>query len=259
MCLIVFAYKCHPTYPLILAGNRDEFYDRPTQNLHVWESEPPIIAGKDLKAGGTWLGVTDDGLIATLTNYRDIKNLKDHAPSRGDLITEILLSDDPLLQSLKSIEKKADLYNGFNLIAGNLNHLYYLSNHNTPFSEIQPGYHSISNSALNTPWPKTEWALQRFKKVTRNSKVSEHDLFELLLNTDTYPIENLPNTGLSPELEKAVSSVFIQTDNYGTRSSTVLTVDRDHHLQVTEKVYEPGTTFTKSQNTIEVELPGKEH
>ncbi|MEX0944928.1 MAG: NRDE family protein [Balneolaceae bacterium] len=255
MCLIVFAYKCHPTYPLILIGNRDEFYDRPTKNLHVWDRQPTIIAGKDLKAGGTWLGVSENGLIAALTNYRDIKNIKEDAHSRGDLITDFLLSDDPPLQSLKSIKKRADLYNGFNLIAGNLNHLYYLSNHNTPFIEIQPGNHSISNSALNTPWPKTDWALKRFKEITSNQQVSEHDLFELLLNTDTYPIENLPNTGLLPELEKAVSSVFIQTDNYGTRSSTVLTVDRDHHLQFTEKVYEPGTTLIKNQNTVEVKLP----
>lgn len=254
MCLIVFAYKCHPQYPFILAGNRDEFHDRPALPLHKWDTSPPIIAGRDKEAGGTWLGVSETGKVAALTNYRDIENIKENAPSRGEIIPNFLLSNEQPEHTLNSVDKRAHFYNGFNLIAGDIDQLYYLSNHGHSVEPIQPGVHVISNAALNTPWPKALWALNRFKTILESDDLDQAQFFELLQNSDRYPPKILPETGLSEEMEVAVSSVFILTEHYGTRSSSLITIDRNLQLNFIEKVYKPGTKIEVNQSEISLKL-----
>lgn len=254
MCLIVFAYKCHPEYPFILAGNRDEFYQRPAIDLHLWDTEPLIVAGKDKKAGGTWLGVNETGQFAAITNYRDLQNIKENTPSRGEIIPNFLLSNEDPYQSLKKVEKRADLYNGFNLIAGSIDELYYQSNHGHPLQSVEPGIHVISNAALNTPWPKALWAKSHFKTLLNSGSLDNESVFDMLKNSDRYPPDQLPDTGLSKEMEIAVSSVFILTDNYGTRSSALVTVDRSHLLNFSERVYQPGTKITENNQQISLQL-----
>lgn len=247
MCLIVFAYKTVPGIPLVLAGNRDEFYERPTEKAHIWESVPRIIAGKDKKAGGTWLGLSEEGRVAAITNYRDMSSVKPDAPSRGEIVRNALTSALPTESYLNSLKNKAEEYNGFNLITGNREKLFYFSNKTMKIEELKPGIYGISNALLNTPWPKTEWAKKRFKMMI-NSELDDDicAYFSLLSNSDTYPSVKLPETGLGEKMEKAVSAVFIKTEEYGTRSSTVLQLF-DDRFYFEERAYKAGSKNVDTQ------------
>lgn len=254
MCLIVFAYKYHPEYPFILAGNRDEFHQRPTEKLHIWDGNPKILAGKDLEAGGTWLGINQHGKFAALTNHRDLSNIKENAPSRGFIVTDILKSDLSTSDQLSDMSPNFSEYNGFNLIAGALDDLYYVSNHGNSLQKIKPGLYGISNASLNTPWPKTNNALESFSNALNDEQPDEREIFDMLCDTNRYPQSMLPDTGLSPELEQAVSSIFILTDDYGTRSSALLTLDKTGKVKFIEKTYLPGTTDVTNTEEFHIVL-----
>lgn len=261
MCLIVFAYKVLPGHPLVLAGNRDEFYNRPAEPAHMWDTSPGIIAGKDLKAGGTWLGISMTGRFAALTNYRKIDEIKENAPSRGNIIKDFLVSDETPQHYLHSLQETAGNYNGFNLIAGTAETLWYINNKTKKAEEVKPGFHAISNAFLDTPWPKTEDALRAFKKTILTIGVEEEPVFSILMADKTYPENKLPETGLTRELEKAVSAIFIKTEGYGTRCSTMVTISNDGRYTLTERTFKPGTqevegdvshSFTLSDKTGDV-------
>lgn len=254
MCLIVFSYKNNPDYPFVLATNRDEFYDRPTQAAHVWQTSPKIIAGKDKKAGGTWLGISETGRFAALTNHRKMDDIKEDTTSRGIIVKDFLLSEREPLEYLKELQHNGDQFNGFNLIAGKFDDLYYLSNRKEGVHKVNPGNHALSNAFLDTPWPKTEYASAAFQEILNNDSADEENLLKMLQHDETYPIERLPNTGLPKELEKAVSSVFIQTENYGTRSSTLVIVDNDKNVHFVERTYIPGSKETDQTVRFEFEV-----
>ena len=241
MCLAVFAYRVHPKYPLLFATNRDEFYERPTRPAQFWENHPNLLAGKDLKAGGTWLGVTKNHRFAALTNYRDMTSIKENAPSRGYLVTDFLKSDISPVEFFQSIKPNAAAYNGFNLLFGTTDNLYYFNNQHLELRKLEPGYYSLSNAFLNTKWPKTEKAISDFKELVQDNKLQEEQLFELLRNTETFPDHKLPSTGLPIEKERMVSSIFILSDDYGTRCSTLLFANPDKHTTFIEKTYQPGS------------------
>lgn len=246
MCLIVFAYKTLPGVPLVFAGNRDEFYERPTEKAHIWDTNPKMIAGKDKTAGGTWLGLSSNGRIAAITNYRDMNQIKQDAPSRGHLVKNALTTSEFTEKYLHDLKPVADEYNGFNLLAGNKDKLFYFSNQTMQIEELQPGIYSLSNALLNTPWPKSEWAKDQFRKILSSGEEITEKCFSILQNSDTYPLERLPDTGLSSEMEKAVSSVFIKTEGYGSRSSTVLQLFGDDSFYFEERTYEAGSKKVKS-------------
>jgi len=254
MCLIVFSYKSHEKYPLILAGNRDEFYKRPAKEAHFWNTTPPVLAGKDLKAGGTWLGISSAGEMGALTNFRDLNNPRQREKSRGELIPEVLLNGEPIDAKLKSIIQKGHQYDGFNMIAGNIHNLFYLNNITNRFEKLKPGYHGISNAFLNTPWPKVEKAKKEFNNIISRNKMDEEAIFTLLKNRESYPHEELPDTGLTPEMEKAVSSIFIDTHNYGTRCSTLLMIDRYDAVTFIERTYSAGENKIESQKRFEFKI-----
>lgn len=256
MCLIVFSYKTSTDYPFILAGNRDEFYKRPTKPAHIWQTDPRIIAGKDEKAGGTWLGFTETGRFAAITNYRDMNNLKENAPTRGKIVTDFLLSDKDVLTFLEGLKLQSHLYNGFNLIAGTFDRLYYLSNQKEEIEEIEPGVHVISNAFLNTPWPKSNWAKKRFEMAIDRSGYDENELLKILQNTQLYPQDELPKTGLPVEMERAVSSVFISTEDYGTRSSSIVAVDKNSKAELIELTYSPGSleVINEERHSLQVKI-----
>lgn len=241
MCLIVFSYKQYNDYPFVLAANRDESYKRPTEKAHVWQTSPKILAGKDEKAGGTWLGISENGRFAALTNHRQMDDIKEDTTSRGIIVKDFLLSDGNPREYLAELQRSGDKFNGFNLIAGTLDNLFYMSNKKEGIFKIQPGNHALSNAFLNTPWPKTEDSSKRFEKILNNGELNEEKLFNLLLKDKRYPIEKLPYTGLPKDVEKAVSSIFIETDDYGTRSSTIVIVDRNMKVHFAERTYVPGT------------------
>lgn len=244
MCLIVFSYQQLKDYPFILAANRDEFYDRPTKAAYVWQTSPKILAGKDLKAGGTWLGISEKGRFAALTNHRKMDNMKEDTTSRGIIVKDFLLHEGNPREYLTELQRNGNKFNGFNLIAGTFDDLYYISNEKKGIFEIQPGNHSLSNAFLNTPWPKSKESSAAFKEVLESGEPDEEKLFNLLKSDQRYPIEKLPDTGLPKYMEKAVSSVFIETEGYGTRSSTVIIVDSKMRVRFIEKTYVPGSKET---------------
>ncbi len=241
MCLIVFSYKQHNDYPFVLAANRDESYTRPTEKAHVWQTSPKILAGKDKKAGGTWLGISEKGRFAALTNHRQMDDIKEDTTSRGIIVKDFLLSKGNPREYLAELQRNGDNFNGFNLIAGTFDNLFYLSNKKEGIFKVQPGNHALSNAFLNTPWPKTVDSSRAFEKILNEGEPNEEQLFKLLLNDQRYPIEKLPYTGLPKDVEKAVSSIFIETDNYGTRSSTVVIVDQNRKVRFAERTFVPGT------------------
>ena len=223
MCLIAFSYKHHPDYDLILAANRDE-----------------LLAGKDMEAGGTWLGITKTGQFSALTNYRDPESHKQDAPSRGHLPLEYLTDDIHPKEYLQKVRIKASQYNGFNLLAGKPRSLYYISNKTLNIEKIQPGMHGISNHLLDTPWPKVEKARSRLERITIEPDFSTDAIFEMLRDQTKAPSPLLPDTGVGMEKEKELSSIFIDMEQYGTRSSTVLLIDRDEHVTFEERYYNSG-------------------
>lgn len=237
MCLIVFSFKTHRKYPVILAGNRDEFYKRDARQAHFWDTVPPLLAGKDLRAGGTWLGVNQKSEFGAITNYRDLNNPMNGNRSRGEIIPEFLTQSGPPEEKLKTVQKNYPAYSGFNLLAGNSDQLYYLNNVNRQFQTVAPGIHGISNAFLDTPWPKVEKAISAFKDAVQPDTIDRDDIFQFLQDSDPFPQDELPETGLSPEMEQAVSPIFIKTDDYGTRCSSLLTIDYDGQVQFTERTY----------------------
>ena len=181
MCLILLAYQSHPRYPLILAANRDEFYQRPTVPASFWETEPQILAGRDLKSGGTWLGISRTGRIAALSNYRDPGTVLVNSPSRGGLVTDFLLGDGPPGEYLKMLRQRSQDYNGFNIFFGDLKNLFFYSNRGEVPPLLQPGIHGLSNHLLDTPWPKVTQGKKALAKILAQGKEpAVEEIFALL-------------------------------------------------------------------------------
>jgi uncharacterized protein with NRDE domain len=239
MCLIVFAYNCHPDYSLILGANRDEYHDRPTEQAGFWSDAPHILAGRDTQAGGTWLGVTIDGKLAAVTNYRDPHRQVIDPPSRGTLVAGFL--QDPLVtpEEFKGIlNRDGHLYDGFNLLYGSSNELYYFTNRGGSSGPIMPGIHGLSNHLLDTRWPKVSIARSRLKTILQQKNVDPEQIFEALSDPAHFADGVLPDTGIGPERERLLSPVFIANEHYGTRSTTVLKIDRSGRVTFTERVFD---------------------
>lgn len=172
MCLIVFAYKNHPEYDLILAANRDEQYERPTRAAQFWENYPDVLAGKDLSAGGTWLGINRSGHFAALTNYRDPSINKKNPPSRGGIVMDFLLQGTDPTKFLKKLDKKSDQYMGFNFLAGIPEEMFHYSNQQKQLNRIEPGVHGLSNHLMDTPWPKVEKVKSGLNSMIKQDSIS---------------------------------------------------------------------------------------
>lgn len=254
MCLLVFSYKQHPKYDFIFAANRDEFYERPTRPAQFWEKYPSVLAGKDMEAGGTWMGVTKDGKFSALTNYRDPSTLKENAPSRGHLVLHYLTENISPKNYMSQVDEKAEKYNGFNLLAGTMNRLMYYSNQQKKVTKILPGLYGLSNKLLDTPWPKVQHAKADLHEIINSGKISDQALFDLLKYDQPAPDKELPDTGIPKELERAVSPVFIKTENYGTRSSTILLIDKSGHITFEERRFKKGTQEVDDINRYEFRI-----
>lgn len=241
MCLLVFSYRNHPKYPFIFAGNRDEFHGRPTAPAHFWEDHPTVLAGRDLKAGGTWLGISKDGRFATVTNFREPGDRRPDARSRGDLVTGFLIDEGPPEHFRKAIASTGDQYNGFNLIFGDTTQLHYVTNREGEGGfPIEPGLYGLSNGRLNTPWPKVERAKRLFQDVIASESFDAVDLLDVLADEWRPSDDLLPQTGIGLHWERAISSIFIRGDEYGTRASTVVLVDNDGFATFLERSFAPG-------------------
>jgi len=256
MCLIVFAYNHHPRYKLIVAANRDENYQRPTRAARFWPSHEDLLAGKDLKAGGTWMGITRSGRFSAITNYREPVIRKENPPSRGHLVLDFLRQSEDPVNYFEHVDREADRYVGFNLLAGTPGELCYYSNRQREIRRLSPGIYGLSNHLLDTPWPKIKRAKNHLQNIIRKEDIPEADLFDLLYDDAVAPDNQLPDTGIPREVERKVSPIFIKTEGYGTRCSTVLLIDRQNGVTFTERRFEADTQEIKEENSFTFTLEG---
>jgi uncharacterized protein with NRDE domain len=239
MCLLVIAWKAHPRYRLVLAGNRDEFHDRAATPLGWWPDDPRILAGRDNKAGGTWLGVARSGRFGVVTNYRDLQAPVEGAPTRGNLVPRFLTGATSPKEFLDDLRGAAQRYSGFNLLVGGPRALYYFSNRgpNAPTS-LPPGVYGLSNHLLDTPWPKLVRTRERFAKLLEQSEIPPGELFTMLGDREVAGPDALPSTGLPSDWERVVSAPFIVNERYGTRCSSVLLVERNGRTILHERRFD---------------------
>ena len=253
MCLLVFSLRTHADYPLIFAGNRDEFHGRPADPARFWPEAPDLLAGRDLQAGGTWLGVTRAGRFATVTNYREPGERLPDALSRGELVVDYLTGAASAEEFLISLQDRAHEYSGFNLILGTPQALYYFSNRGAGESGsastlgtaesihlLDGGVYGLSNDQLDTPWPKVRRAKSLFHRAIGEHGADPEALLEVLSDPRRADDGSLPSTGVSLEWERALSSIFIEGEEYGTRASTVIVMDRLGRVTFVERSTGPG-------------------
>lgn len=225
MCLIALAWKTRSRWPLVLLGNRDEHYDRPTAALHRWE-DSPILAGRDLQAGGTWMGISPNGRTAVVTNVRDGVPQPFPGPSRGALPQAFLTSQTSAIAHAEALAKDAHLYAPFNLIVADNETCAYVGNHPASGAHaIAPGVHGLSNGDFDEDWPKTRMLRDALQQWVDAGSEDLTSLWAALANRDPAPDEALPNTGIERELERRLSSAFVREKGYGTRASTIILVD----------------------------------
>lgn len=241
MCLILLAWDAHPDYSLIVAANRDEFYDRPTAPAGFWADSLSVLAGRDLRAGGTWLGIDRQGRFAAVTNYRQGRRESLAVRSRGRLVSDFLTTAVPPRRYIEQVEHEAELYNGFNLIAGDAREVFYFSNREGGRQVLEPGVYGLSNHLLDSPWPKVTSGKNGLTALVRRGAPDlMADLFILLSDRSQPADDLLPETGISREWERLLATAFISSDEYGTRSSTVVLVGRDRRVVFIERSYGPG-------------------
>lgn len=243
MCIILFAHKAHPDYPLILAANRDEAYDRPAAPAAFWNDHPQVCGGRDLDKGGTWLGLTRAGRIAAVTNFRDGLPKNPAARSRGELVSAFLTGNSDASAYLGRVKSQGEQYNDFILIAGGLDALYWLSNRGPGVERILPGVHGLSNHLLNTPWPKITRSKRAVEALLGTGETAlVAGLFEVLADRSEAPDHELPDTGIGLARERQLSAVFISGERYGTRASTVVLVDKEGGVLFSERSFGTGAT-----------------
>ncbi|MDP3668855.1 MAG: NRDE family protein [Telluria sp.] len=243
MCLIVFAWQVVPGAPLIAAANRDEFYDRPASAASAWQEHPQVFAGRDLKAGGSWMGITQEGQngprFAAVTNIRAPQERRTDAPSRGALVADYLAGELTAAEYVERIAPTSDAYNGFNLVLGDRNSLIWYSNRGAGDARngqrLEPGIYGISNGLLDAPWPKVLRTKAQFASLLCQG-APEDAFFEMLADTTRAPDVRLPDTGIELELERKLSAVCIETEGYGTRTSTVVTLYANAPAELHERV-----------------------
>ncbi|MCC7326877.1 MAG: NRDE family protein [Burkholderiales bacterium] len=245
MCLAVVALDAHPEYALVVAANRDEYHARGAAPA-AWGREPPfvgVLAGRDLAAGGTWLGVRRDGRWALLTNVRDGLGNDPAAISRGELVPAALNDAAAPGMPLYGITDPRR-YNGFNLIAGDAQAAVWMSNRSAGERRLSSGIHGLSNALLDTPWPKLVRTVDRLRSWAARGDADAAPLFAALADRTPAPDDALPNTGVTREWERLLSSPFIVSERYGTRCSTVFTIGRRGHARFVERSFAADGTPT---------------
>lgn len=251
MCLVAFALDVHPRHALVLAGNRDEAFSRPAAPLAVWDDAPDVVAGRDLQAGGTWLGVTLAGRWAVLTNVRDPKNPRPSVRSRGSLVADFLRGAQSAGAYAETVHAERDAFDGFNLVVGEGTEAFVVSTRHDDILTLGPGVYGLSNDRLDTPWPKVRRARRHLRDALRDDPVDLDRLFALLDDRQFAADDDLPETGVGIDWERVLSPVRIVTDGYGTRVSTALLLDRNGGGRMAERTWQPdGTEGT----TVAVDL-----
>ncbi|OGA23732.1 MAG: hypothetical protein A3I02_14030 [Betaproteobacteria bacterium RIFCSPLOWO2_02_FULL_67_26] len=240
MCLILLAWRAHPEFPLVFAGNRDEAYERPSTAADFWLDAPDIFGGRDVEHRGTWLGVTTSGRFAAVTNYRDGPAARDAPRSRGELTAEFLRGNAAPRAYLESVVPAAGQFRGFSLLVADRERLYSLSNRGSGIEELPAGVHGLSNHLPNTPWPKVARGKQRVSALLKAGEAELiGGLFDILSDRTVAPDAELPDTGVGLQRERELSPAFVAGDRYGTRASTVLLVHGKSEATFIERRFGP--------------------
>jgi len=246
MCLLFLSWRNHPDYRLVVAANRDEYYARPTAAADFWQEAPDVLAGRDLRGGGTWLGVSRAGRFAALTNYRRGSSVAADAPTRGRLVSDYLLSGCAPGDYLQSLAARARTYNGFNLLLADQRSLYWFSTHGGEPRKLEAGAYGVSNDLLDTPWPKVVRGKRSFEGLLAGGPIQVPALFDLLMDRQIAEDASLPDTGIGLARERALSPVFISAGDYGTRSSSVVLMGADGVVEFHERSHDPGTSEART-------------
>ena len=229
MCLLIFSHRTDPRYPLVLAANRDEFHARPTAASAFWPEHPDLLAGRDLAQGGTWMGLTRQGRLAAITNYRDPARTAPAPRSRGELPLDYLTGNQDAESFLLELLPRAHEYAGFNLLVGTVDKLWYLTNSLPPGAckpqRLQPGLYGLSNARLNTPWPKVVLGKNRLRALLEREELNHTALAEVVGERQLADPDELRRQGLDQGMDPVLSAQFITMGTYGTRSSTTLWID----------------------------------
>jgi uncharacterized protein with NRDE domain len=241
MCLILLSWQTHPRYPLVVAANRDEFHDRPTTAAEFWEESPGILAGRDIKAGGTWLGVSRSGRFAAISNYREpLLRTSSLEYSRGHLVRDFLLDDSAPASHAEHLQTRGANYHGFNILVGDSDALFYVSNRKDKPVSVNKGSHGLSNHLLDTDWPKVRTGRARLDTALLDEHVDPEALLELLADQTAATPTSLTAEVLQSEPEELTKRIFIAMPVYGTRSSTVLLMDYDGEITFVERQFDAG-------------------
>ena len=235
MCLILLAWQCHPDYPLLVAANRDEYYQRPTRDAAFWPEDPDLLAGKDLEAGGTWLGIHRRGRFAAITNFRGGEQPETSALSRGLLPLQFLRNDLGAREYARQVQDQGSRYAGFNLLLIDGRELVYCSNVDNDVRSLPPGIYGLSNALLDTPWPKVERGRAGLESVMTQASVDVAALADTVSSRERAPDHELPDTGVGLEAERWLSAQFIHVDGYGTRATTGLSVSAQGAVSFLER------------------------
>ncbi len=252
MCLIIFAYQSNPRFPLVVAANRDEIFVRPTTQAALWtdeESGQQILSGRDKQAGGTWLGITQSGRFAAVTNIRDPSQTGRRARSRGDLTRRYLAGDDSPQQYCKRLAESYGQFAGYNLLVGDSNSLFYVNNHEEKAGELEPGVYGLSNGLLNSSWPKVDKGRTRLQALMqRPEELTTDALLAMMGDRSQATDSDLPDTGIGIEIERKLSSAFILNPEreYGTLCSTALIVDQSGPTRFSEQNFDSFGVRTQS-------------
>lgn len=261
MCLISFAIEQHHSFPFIMVANRDEFYQRPSEVMHEWEDRPNILAGRDLKLKGTWLGFNKQGKFSAVTNYRRPSSNNETLLSRGHLITDALLTTQNTKEHLQALQETAHLYGLYNLLVGDDTGIYFHSNAghlNGPVAatKLEPGVYGLCNASLDTPWPKLTAAKRELQQHIKHNDLSIDSLSELLNQETKAADESLPDTGIALEWERSLSSQFIQLPEYGTRAKTIILQNKEGTTQIREISYNSKGEFARKDFTLQLNVFG---
>jgi len=238
MCLILFAYRNHPDYSLILAANRDEYYRRPTEPLGFWRDNESILAGRDLEGMGTWLGINRNGKWSALTNFRGSASPPPSPPSRGDLVRGYIEGTETPATYLERIRDLGRRYNGFNLVVGDSEGVFYYTNQADSIHRFEPGIYGISTCLLGVEWPKiAKGKAGMAHRMAEGREIAAEDFFELLQDRTIPPEDEIPRTGIDRNWERTLSPLFIESEAYGTRSSSVILIETAGKVTFLERTH----------------------
>ena len=250
MCVILVAIEHNSRFPLVLAANRDEYYHRPSAVAHFWSHCPDLLAGQDLECGGTWLGMTRKGKIAAVTNHFEPNSRRQAPRSRGQLISEFLQSNQSADEYAAMLRTTFDQYNGYGLLFGDIGQLRYQTNKSTLSTVIRGGVHALSNSLINTPWPRVQAGKRLLTDLLkRNDDLVPEHLFQILSDQ-----QSSDTAAQKPHNHPADAPLFIRSKHYGTRTSTVIIVDRDRNVVFEERTYEENTCKSHERQSFEFSL-----